>query len=84
MVTARRVNHTFTKEFLSHSDSVQAFECMGMGIPVLHGVAGETAEIVGREQIGEFFEPENAEQLVEGLLRLCEDSNYVLGKAKMD
>ncbi len=41
------------------------FECMGMGIPVLHGVAGESAEIVEREGVGLVFEPENVAQLVE-------------------
>lgn len=46
------------------------FECMGMGIPVLHGVAGESAEIVEREHIGKVFEPENAEQLAEELLSM--------------
>jgi len=46
------------------------FECMGMGIPVLHGVAGESAAIVEREGVGLVFEPENVEQLVAGLLRL--------------
>lgn len=46
------------------------FECMGMGLPVLHGVAGESAEIVIREKAGEVFESENAQQLVEGLLRM--------------
>lgn len=46
------------------------FECMGMGIPLLHGVAGESAEIVRREGVGLVFEPENAEQLVQGLRRL--------------
>lgn len=49
------------------------FECMGMGIPVLHGVAGESAEIVRREGVGEVFEPENAEQLVEGLVCMRSD-----------
>ncbi|HEV2532599.1 glycosyltransferase family 4 protein, partial [Phenylobacterium sp.] len=39
------------------------FECMAMGLPVLHGVAGESADIVRREDCGEVFEPENAEQL---------------------
>ena len=43
------------------------FECMGMGIPVLHGVAGESAEIVESEGVGMVFEPENALQLCEGL-----------------
>ena len=49
------------------------FECMGMGIPVLHGVAGESAEIVLKEGVGCVFEPENAEQLVALLLRLQAD-----------
>jgi glycosyltransferase involved in cell wall biosynthesis len=46
------------------------FECMGMGLPVLHGVAGESAEIVLREQVGEVFESENAQELAAGLLRM--------------
>lgn len=46
------------------------FECMGMGIPVLHGVAGESAGIVEREHVGLTFEPENSEELVEKLLKL--------------
>jgi glycosyltransferase involved in cell wall biosynthesis len=46
------------------------FECMG--IPVLHGVVGESAEIVSREQVGEVFESENAQQLVAGLLRMID------------
>jgi glycosyltransferase involved in cell wall biosynthesis len=50
------------------------FECMGMGLPVLHGVAGESAEIVRREQVGEVFESENTQQLVDGLLRMRDDS----------
>ena len=49
------------------------FECMGMGIPVLHGVAGESAEIVEREGCGQVFEPESVEALCEGLLALKSD-----------
>lgn len=49
------------------------FEGMGMGIPVLHGVAGESAEIVEREGVGLVFEPENAEALCDSLLRLQRD-----------
>jgi glycosyltransferase involved in cell wall biosynthesis len=49
------------------------FECMGMGIPVLHGVAGESAAIVEREGVGLVFEPESVPQLVAGLLRLRND-----------
>ena len=48
------------------------FESMGMGIPVLHGVAGESAGIVAREGGGLVFEPENAQALREGLLRLAQ------------
>lgn len=50
------------------------FECMGMGIPVLHGVAGESAEIVRREEVGEVFESENANALVAALLRMRRDA----------
>lgn len=50
------------------------FECMGMGIPVAHGVAGESARIVEQEDVGLVFEPENAEALCAVLRRLREDS----------
>jgi len=46
------------------------FECMAMGIPVLHGVAGESAEIVKKEQVGLVFEPESHTELVDKLLLL--------------
>lgn len=47
------------------------FECMG--IPVLHGVAGESAGIVEREGVGLVFPPEDAQALRDGVLRLAED-----------
>lgn len=46
------------------------FECMGMGIPVLHGVPGESAEIVRREDCGRVFEPENVDQLCANIMVL--------------
>lgn len=49
------------------------FECMGMGIPVLHGVQGESADILRDAGAGEVFEPESADALVAGLLRLKGD-----------
>lgn len=49
------------------------FECMGMGIPVLHGVEGESAAIVEGEGIGVTFEPENARSLVQRLCELSDD-----------
>jgi len=47
------------------------FECLGMGIPVLHGVEGESAAIVAREDVGLLFRPEDANDLVSGLRRLA-------------
>jgi glycosyltransferase involved in cell wall biosynthesis len=49
------------------------FECMGMAIPVLHGVAGESAGIVEAEDVGLVFEPENVDALLAGLRRLADD-----------
>ena len=43
------------------------FECMGMRIPILHGVEGESAGIVRQNDIGLTFEPDNAAALVAGL-----------------
>lgn len=53
------------------------FECMGMAIPVLHGVQGESAGIVEREDVGLLFEPENAEALINGLRRLADDAELL-------
>jgi len=52
------------------------FECMGMGIPVLHGVAGESAGIVQKEGAGIVFEPENAEALCKGLVTLADNEIF--------
>ena len=49
------------------------FDSMGMGIPVLHGVAGESARIVESEGAGLVFEPENAEVLCLQLERLASE-----------
>lgn len=49
------------------------FESMAMGIPVLHGVRGESAEIVEREEAGLTFEPENPVALRDRLVQLAED-----------
>jgi glycosyltransferase involved in cell wall biosynthesis len=65
--------HLSRTELFSSVIPSKLFECMGMGIPVLHGVAGESAEIVLREGVGETFEAENAPQLVERLLGMRAD-----------
>lgn len=54
------------------------FECMGMGIPVLHGVAGESAGIVEKEHVGLTFEPENSEELGEKLLKLRREKDLYM------
>jgi hypothetical protein len=46
------------------------FECMGMGIPVLHGVEGESADIVRAHGVGIPFAPEDSVALVAELRRL--------------
>jgi glycosyltransferase involved in cell wall biosynthesis len=47
------------------------FECMAMGVPVLHGVEGESADIVARENVGLLFEPENVAALIKAVRRLA-------------
>lgn len=49
------------------------FECMAMGVPVLHGVEGESAGIVEREDVGLTFEPQNADALCDALRRVSTD-----------
>lgn len=49
------------------------FECMGMGLPVLHGVEGESADIVRAENMGIVFEAENAGQIVAHMKALRQD-----------
>lgn len=49
------------------------FECMAMGVPVLHGVRGESAEIVEAYDVGLTFEPGNSEQLRDRLVMLADN-----------
>lgn len=58
------------------------FECMGMGIPVLHGVAGESAEMVEKEECGQVFEPENVDALCNAILLLKNQPELRKGFAK--
>lgn len=55
------------------------FECMGMGIPVLHGVAGESADIVLSEGCGKVFEPENVDALCAELLAFKDNPASLAG-----
>lgn len=49
------------------------FECMGMGIPILHGVEGESADIITSYNVGIPFEPENPTALAAALKQLKSD-----------
>jgi glycosyltransferase involved in cell wall biosynthesis len=49
------------------------FEAMAMGIPILHGVEGESADIIRDTGAGWVFEPENARELTDWLLTLVND-----------
>jgi glycosyltransferase involved in cell wall biosynthesis len=51
------------------------FESMGMGIPILMGVQGESAEIINYNHVGVCFEPENADNLVASLEKLYKNNN---------
>jgi glycosyltransferase involved in cell wall biosynthesis len=67
------VIHLRRTELFSTVIPSKLFECMGMGIPVLHGVEGESARIVEREGAGLVFEPENARALASLLLLLRDE-----------
>ena len=49
------------------------FESMGMGIPILHGVQGESADIIKRYNAGILFEPESAQSLTECIKNIHSD-----------
>lgn len=53
------------------------FESMGMGIPIVHGVAGESARIVTGDRAGICFASENASQLAECLGALSDDPDML-------
>ena len=52
---------------------------MAMGLPILLGVRGESAEMVEREGVGLTFAPESAEALVEAVVGLADDAERRAG-----
>ena len=48
------------------------FESMAMERPLIMGVQGESAEIVRQSKAGVFMESENAQQLVDEVVQLCD------------
>jgi glycosyltransferase involved in cell wall biosynthesis len=67
------INHLRRTELFTNVIPSKMFEAMAMGIPILHGVRGESARIVETEGVGLLFEPENAAELTEAILRLESD-----------
>ena len=53
------------------------FESVSMGVPVLHGVEGESAEIVTSNNLGKLFEPENSKDLAEKILWISKHNNWL-------
>lgn len=51
------------------------FECMAMGIPVLHGVRGESADIVRRHQVGLTFAAGRPEELANAIVSVAADAD---------
>lgn len=49
------------------------FESMSMGIPILHAVKGESAEIVAKYGVGVIVEPESPIHMAEELISLSKD-----------
>jgi glycosyltransferase involved in cell wall biosynthesis len=47
------------------------FECMAMGIPVVHGVLGESAEIVSRLGVGKTIDPNSPQAMAKEILHLA-------------
>jgi glycosyltransferase involved in cell wall biosynthesis len=66
--------HLKKTELFTNVIPSKLFESMGMGIPVLHGVAGESAAIVEKEGVGLVFEPENAVELCDKMEMLRWDA----------
>lgn len=62
--------HLRASELFSKVIPSKIFESMAMGIPILHGVPGESAEIVGREKVGLIFSSGDHNALSQGIVHL--------------
>lgn len=65
--------HLRRKETFKSVIPSKIFECMAMGLPLLLGIEGESAEIVERAGCGLLFEPENAAELAAGIWKIQHD-----------
>jgi len=53
---------------------------MTMGVPILHGVQGESADIIESEDVGVCFISENMEDLTSKILILVKDKQIISEK----
>lgn len=72
------VIHLKSVELFSTVIPSKLFESMGMGIPILHGVSGESADLVKREGVGLVFGSDNADQLLTSLRHLHDSPELLL------
>jgi len=56
------------------------FESMAMGVPILHGVQGESANIIESEDVGVCFVSEDSEDLTSKILMLVDDKQIISEK----
>ena len=54
------------------------FESMAMGVPVLHGVEGESAAIIAAENTGILFKPQDENSLIAALFEIKNDKPHFL------
>ncbi len=67
--------HLRDEELFSTVIPSKLFECMAMGVPVLHGVNGESALILERSNAGLLFAPCDENELAAGIVRLADDKS---------
>ena len=65
--------HLKDAPLFEHVIPSKIFEAMAMGIPLLHGVRGESAEIVHSTGMGICFEPEEPEALLSAIRQMMMD-----------
>ncbi len=51
------------------------FEAMGMGVPIVHGVKGESSEIIKNRNVGLLFQPEDPMDLFNKIIYLTENTD---------
>lgn len=71
--------HLRKTELFTTTIPSKLFECMGMGVPVLLGVAGEACELVERHGVGLAFGPEDGEALAGAVARLSAQPELLEG-----